>query len=160
MRVAQPGYEINARMLPFFGTLYPLLSIEITTEPAYKEYAKLIPRVLFLHQQEQKKGPNPSARMAPAAKSANDVKQLRAQISIFSAIQYRLTAETCAVPPRSVGCPAAVDGGIVWMWIQRRGTWRELERERGERTRMPYFLFVFLKYPRREYAGAFQLCGV
>eukprot|EP00820_Chromera_velia_P024488 Cvel_9250.t1-p1 / transcript=Cvel_9250.t1 / gene=Cvel_9250 / organism=Chromera_velia_CCMP2878 / gene_product=hypothetical protein / transcript_product=hypothetical protein / location=Cvel_scaffold529:173-463(-) / protein_length=97 / sequence_SO=supercontig / SO=protein_coding / is_pseudo=false len=81
MRVAQPGHEINARMLPFLGTLYPSLSMEITTEPAHKEYAKLIPRVLFLHQQEQKKGPNPSAKMAPAAKSADDVKQLRAQIS-------------------------------------------------------------------------------
>uniref|UniRef100_A0A0G4HH85 Retrotransposon gag domain-containing protein n=1 Tax=Chromera velia CCMP2878 TaxID=1169474 RepID=A0A0G4HH85_9ALVE len=81
MKVTQPGHEINAHMLPFLGTLYPSLSIEITTEPAHKEYAKLIPRVLFLHQQEQKKGPNPSAKMAPAAKSADDVKQLRAQIS-------------------------------------------------------------------------------
>eukprot|EP00820_Chromera_velia_P001409 Cvel_15224.t3-p1 / transcript=Cvel_15224.t3 / gene=Cvel_15224 / organism=Chromera_velia_CCMP2878 / gene_product=Retrovirus-related Pol polyprotein from transposon, putative / transcript_product=Retrovirus-related Pol polyprotein from transposon, putative / location=Cvel_scaffold1114:7765-10754(-) / protein_length=645 / sequence_SO=supercontig / SO=protein_coding / is_pseudo=false len=80
MRVAQPRYEMNARMLPFLGTLYPSLSIEITTEPAHKEYANLIPRVLFFHQQEQKKGPNPSAKMAPAAKSADDVKQLRAQI--------------------------------------------------------------------------------
>uniref|UniRef100_A0A0G4FW97 Retrotransposon gag domain-containing protein n=1 Tax=Chromera velia CCMP2878 TaxID=1169474 RepID=A0A0G4FW97_9ALVE len=81
MRVAQPGHEINARMLPFLGTLYPSFSMEITTEPAHKEYAKLIPRVLFLHQQEQKKGPNPSAKIASATKSADDVKQLRAQIS-------------------------------------------------------------------------------
>uniref|UniRef100_A0A0G4I3H3 Retrotransposon gag domain-containing protein n=1 Tax=Chromera velia CCMP2878 TaxID=1169474 RepID=A0A0G4I3H3_9ALVE len=50
MRVAQPGHEINARMLPFLGTLYPSLSMEITTGPAHKEYTKLIPRVLFLHQ--------------------------------------------------------------------------------------------------------------
>uniref|UniRef100_A0A0G4HPJ5 Retrotransposon gag domain-containing protein n=1 Tax=Chromera velia CCMP2878 TaxID=1169474 RepID=A0A0G4HPJ5_9ALVE len=52
MRVVQPGHEINARMLPFLGTLYPSFSIKITIEPAYKEYAKLTPRVLFLHQQE------------------------------------------------------------------------------------------------------------
>uniref|UniRef100_A0A0G4HZ69 Retrotransposon gag domain-containing protein n=1 Tax=Chromera velia CCMP2878 TaxID=1169474 RepID=A0A0G4HZ69_9ALVE len=43
MRVAQPRHEINARMLSFLGTLYPSLSMEITTEPAHKEYAKLIP---------------------------------------------------------------------------------------------------------------------
>uniref|UniRef100_A0A0G4HFC1 Retrotransposon gag domain-containing protein n=1 Tax=Chromera velia CCMP2878 TaxID=1169474 RepID=A0A0G4HFC1_9ALVE len=77
MRVAQPRYEINARMFPFLGTLYASLSMEITTEPAHKEYAKLIPQVLFLYQQKQKKGPNPSAKMAPAAKSADNVKQLR-----------------------------------------------------------------------------------
>uniref|UniRef100_A0A0G4F2Z1 Uncharacterized protein n=1 Tax=Chromera velia CCMP2878 TaxID=1169474 RepID=A0A0G4F2Z1_9ALVE len=126
MRVAQPRHKINARMLPFLGTLYPSLSMEITTEPAHKEYAKLISRVLFLHQQEQKKGPNPSAKMAPAVKSADDVKQLHAQTSsLQSSIdllqrQAQYPQEVSAALQQSM----AASFGRGYNGGARRGNWR------------------------------------
>uniref|UniRef100_A0A0G4GRH1 Retrotransposon gag domain-containing protein n=1 Tax=Chromera velia CCMP2878 TaxID=1169474 RepID=A0A0G4GRH1_9ALVE len=127
MRVAQPGHEINARIFPFLGTFYPLLSIEITTEPAHKEYAKLIPRVLFFYQQEQKKGPNLSAKMAPAAKSADDVKQLCAQISSLQSsidllqrqAQYLQEASAALQQSMAASFEREYNGGA------RGGNWRE-----------------------------------
>uniref|UniRef100_A0A0G4GA86 Uncharacterized protein n=1 Tax=Chromera velia CCMP2878 TaxID=1169474 RepID=A0A0G4GA86_9ALVE len=56
MRISQPGHPHQTRVMPFLGTLYPSLSLDLTREPTvYNDYHQLVTRVCFLHSQQKGK---------------------------------------------------------------------------------------------------------
>uniref|UniRef100_A0A0G4EY55 Uncharacterized protein n=1 Tax=Chromera velia CCMP2878 TaxID=1169474 RepID=A0A0G4EY55_9ALVE len=93
MRIFQPGHLYQTGVMPFLGTLYPSLSLDLTREPTvYNDYHQLVARVCFLHSQQKGKAQvaavdanqNSKGKQKQEQQKSDRFDKLEAQIAILT----------------------------------------------------------------------------